>query len=308
VPAVAKTRIDFMGKRKIFFVISAILGLLSVVVLLTKGLTLGIEFRGGTVMTFADGGSATVEDMRNSLEAAGVPDTANATIQSTSDGGFIVRTAESDTKVASAAFETVADTLGLPDQETNVTTIGPGWGSNVTQAALIALAVSIVAILVYSSIRFEYKMAVTSVVALIHDGLIVLGIYAISGREVTPNTIAALLTILGYSLYDTIIIFHRIRENAAGLNKMTFMDMTNESINQMLMRWVNTGLIQIIPVACLLFFGGETLRDFAFAMTVGLIAAAYSTVSLASPLYAVWKECEPRFQALKKKYEARAAR
>ena len=127
-------------------------------------------------------------------------------------------------------------------------------------------------------------------------------------RSATTNTIAAVLTIFGYSLYDTIVVFHRIRENATGLTKMSFMDMTNESINQVLMRWVNTGLIQVIPVLALLFFGGETLQDFAFAMAIGLIAAAYSTVGLASPLYALWKEREPKFQALKRKYEAQTTK
>ena len=297
-----------MGRRKYFFIASGVLVALSVVALLLRGLTFGIDFQGGTTMTIVGAEGVTTEDVRTALEEAGVPDTANATIQPTDDGGFIVRTAESDTGAANDAFNAVVESLDLPEQDANVTTIGPGWGSNVTEASLVALAVSLVAILVYISIRFEYKMSLVAVLALVHDVTIVLGIYAISGREVTPNTIAALLTILGYSLYDTIVVFHRIRENAAGLTKMSFMAMTNESINQVLMRWVNTGLIQVIPVLALFFFGGETLRDFAFAMAMGLMAAAYSTVGLASPLYAVWKEREPRFQALKKKYDAHAAK
>jgi len=172
----------------------------------------------------------------------------------------------------------------------------------VTRAAIIALVISILAILLYVSLRFEYKMSVTAVLALVHDTLIVLGVYVLAGREMTPNTVAALLTIIGYSLYDTIVVFHRIRENTMAVGKRTFMDMANESINQVFIRWVNTAMTQIIPVLCLLFFGGETLRDFAFAMTVGLISGAYSSIFLASPLYAVWKETEPRYQALKKKY------
>ena len=304
----ARTRIDFMGRKKLFFAFSAALIVISLAALLLKGLTFGVDFQGGTSMMLADASGVTTEQVRGALEEAGVPDTANATIQPTDDGGFIVRTAESDTAKAQAAFASVVESLGLPEQDANVTTIGPGWGKNVTDASLLALAVSIAAILVYISIRFEYKMSFTAVLALLHDTLIVLGVYAISGREVTPNTIAAVLTILGYSLYDTIVVFHRIRENATGLTKMSFMDMTNESINQVLMRWVNTGLIQVIPVLALFFFGGETLQDFAFAMAVGLIAAAYSTVGLASPLYALWKEREPKFQALKRKYEAQAAK
>jgi len=303
-----KSRIDFMGKRTAFFAISGGLVAVSIAVLLFMGLTFGIDFQGGTTMTFTGAEGVTTEDVRAALQEAGVPDTANATIQPTDEGGFIVRTAESDTAAAQRAFTDVRAALSLPEQDANVTTIGPGWGDNVTNAAIMALAVSIIAILLYISVRFEYKMSVSAVVALAHDTIIVLGIYALSGREVTPNTIAALLTILGYSLYDTIVVFHRIRENATGLMRTSFMDMTNESINQVLMRWVNTGLIQVIPVVALFFFGGETLRDFAFAMAVGLIVAAYSTISLASPLYAVWKEREPRFQALKRKAEAQAGK
>ncbi len=297
-----------MGRKKYFFAFSGALIAVSLVALLVRGLTFGVDFQGGTSMTLSGAADVTTEQVRDALEAAGVPDTANSTIQPTDDGGYIVRTAESDTARAQEAFASVVETLGLPEQDANVTTIGPGWGKNVTDASLLALAVSVIAILAYISLRFEYKMSLTAVLALVHDTVIVLGVYAISGREVTPNTIAAVLTILGYSLYDTIVVFHRIRENATGLTKMSFMEMTNESINQVLMRWVNTGLIQVIPVVALLFFGGETLQDFAFAMAVGLIAAAYSTVGLASPLYAIWKEREPKFQALKRKYEAQAGR
>lgn len=304
----AKIRFDFMGKRKYTFALSGALVALSIVALLVRGLTFGVDFEGGTSMMLTGAGDVTTEQVRTALEEAGVPDTANATIQPTDDGSYIVRTAESDTAKAQAAFVQVADSLGLPEQDANVTTIGPGWGKNVTDASVLALLVSLVAILAYISIRFEYKMSFTAVLALLHDMVIVLGVYAISGREVTPNTIAAVLTILGYSLYDTIVVFHRIRENAAGLTKMSFMDMTNESINQVAMRWLNTGLIQVIPVLALLFFGGETLQDFAFAMAIGLIAAAYSTVGLASPLYALWKEREPKFQALKRKYESQASK
>ncbi len=304
----ARRGIDFMGKRNIFFIVSAALVVVAVAALLIRGLTLGIEFQGGTVMTLAGAEGIGTEQVRDALKNAGVTDAENAVIQPTDDGGFIVRTAESDTGAAQDAFTAILTELGLPTQDVNVTTIGPGWGQNVTDAAVIALIVSLIAILAYVSLRFEYKMSVTAVLALFHDALIVLGVYALFGREITPNTVAAVLTILGYSLYDTIVVFHRIKENATGLSKRSFMDMTNDSINEMLMRWVNTGLVQIVPVVALLFFGGETLRDFAFAMAIGLISGAYSSIGLASPLYAVWKEREPKFQALKKKYEAQAAK
>lgn len=297
-----------MGKRNIFFAVSGALVVIAVIALLAKGLTYGIEFQGGTVMSFSHAKGIGAEDVRKALKDANVPDASNAVVQPTSDGGYIVRTAESDTAKAQDAFTKVASDLKLPQQDVNVTTIGPGWGQNVTNAALVALVVSLVAILAYISIRFEYKMSVTAVLALFHDALVVFGVYAIAGREVTPNTIAAVLTILGYSLYDTIVLFHRIKENSVGLSKRSFMDMTNDSINEMLMRWINTGLVQIVPVIALLAFGGETLRDFAFAMAVGLISGAYSSIGLAAPLFALWKEREPKFQALKKKYEAQAAK
>lgn len=297
-----------MGKRNIFFMISGTLTLVSIAAVLFIGLNFGVEFQGGTVMTFSGGEGVTVEKVRDALVEAKITDASNATIQPTDNNGYIVRTAEKDVTVAEQGMASVAKTLGLKSEDINVTTIGAGWGANVTRAALIALVISIVAILLYVSLRFEYKMSISAVIALVHDTLIVLGIYVIAGREITPNTIAALLTIAGYSLYDTIVVFHRIRENTMAVGKRTFMDMANESINQVFIRWINTAMTQIIPVICLLFFGGETLRDFAFAMTIGLISGAYSSIFLASPLYAVWKETEPRYQALKKKYSTSAAK
>jgi SecD/SecF fusion protein len=296
-----------MGKRNWFFIASAIIIVVGLVSLFTKGLVFGIEFQGGTVMTFQAPSTVTAENIRGSLDKAGVTDARNATIQSTQDGTFLVRTTESDPTKAAEAFKAVVADLKLPAQDVTVTTIGPGWGRSVTNSALLALAISILAILIYISIRFEYKMSVTAVIALVHDTLIVLGVYSLFGREVTPNTMAALLTILGYSLYDTIVVFHRIRENSRNLQKQTFMQMANESINQVLMRWVNTSLTSVVPVTCLLLFGGDTLKDFAFALVVGMLSGAYSSVGVASTVYALWKEREPKFQALKKKYEAAKA-
>ncbi len=306
--AMRKLAIDFMGKRNWFFIASAIIIVVGVAALLTKGLVFGIEFQGGTVMTFTTQSGITAEDIRGSLEKAGVQDARNATIQPTDNGAFLVRTAESDPTKAAEAFKAVVADLKLPAQDITVTTIGPGWGRSVTNAAILALVISILAILIYISVRFEYKMSVTAVLALVHDTLIVLGIYALAGREVTPNTMAALLTILGYSLYDTIVVFHRIRENSRNLQKQTFMQMANDSINQVLMRSINTSLTSIIPVACLFFFGGETLKDFAFALMVGMISGAYSSIGVASPIYALWKEREPKFQALKKRFEKASAK
>ena len=300
--------IDFMGNKKWFFAFSGVLIAISVAALLVRGLTFGIEFQGGSVMTFTGTGEVSVQQMREALDEAGVAGAGTAVIQKTDEGDFIVRTGEQDADEASGQAGAVLGVLGLPENDVSVTTIGPGWGANVTNAALVALLVSIVAIIGYVSIRFEYKMSLTAVAALAHDVLIVLGFYALVGHEVTPNTVAALLTILGYSLYDTVVVFHRIRENSQNLVRHSFQQMANDSINQVLGRSINTTVTSLIPVICLLMFGGSTLKDFAFALVVGLALGAYSSPAVASPLFALWKEREPRFQALKRKAEAQAAK
>lgn len=294
--------IDFMGKRWWMLGFSAVVLIVGIGGLVFKGLNFGIEFKGGTVLTFEQAQNVTTEQVRKALDAAKLEGAKNANIQTASGGSYIVRLSEPDAQKASAAYPKVIESLKLPAQETNVTTIGPGWGRVVTNSALMALLVSLAVILLVITLGYEYKMSVTAVVALAHDAVIVLGIYALSGREVTPNTFAALLTILGFSLYDTIVVFHRIKENGQRLVRQSFMQMANESINQVFIRSVNTSLIQVVPIIALAFFGGETLKDFAFAMLIGVLSGAYSSIAVASPIFAMWKEREPRFQALKKKY------
>ncbi len=292
--------IDFMGNRKWLFLASSVVLAVAIGSLAFKGLTLGYEFKGGTKITLSGSTAVTLTEVRDAVVKANIVDGTVQTIGS----GFIVRSTEPSATVAGRQAAEVATALGVAAADTQVSTIGPEWGAGITNAAMLALAVSIIAILLYVSIRFEYKMAVTGVVALVHDALITLGLYALLGRELTPNTVAALLTILGYSLYDTIVVFHRIRENTQSLTKKTFMSMANDSLNQVLARWINTGLSSLIPVVCLLIFGQDTLKDFAFALTIGLLSGAYSSVGVAAPLYAMWKEREPRYQALAKKFAA----
>jgi SecD/SecF fusion protein len=292
-----RREIDFMGHKRWMFAFSAVLLVVAIGSLVVRGLTFGIEFQGGTVMTFSTE-SVTVEDLRGALESAGIMD---ATIQPVEGEGYLVRSSESDVNAATAAFDQVVDDLGIEDQQPTVTTIGPNWGENITNRALLALVLSISALLLWISVRFEYKMSITAVLAVAHDVVITLGIYALLGREVTPNTIAALLTVLGYSIYDTIVVFHRIKENSQRLVKTTFEEMANHSVNQVFARSINTSLTSLIPVVALLLFGGETLKDFAFALMMGLLLGAYSSIGVASPVYALWKEREPKYQALKKK-------
>jgi len=298
----SRFHIDFMGNRRIMFAISIILLVISIGALAFRGLTFGIEFSGGTVVNIVDAGTVTDAEMRQAFIDAGV---ANPSVQISQAGGktgYIIRTEVTEAKTAAADVAKVAKSTGLPAAEFQVTTIGPGWGKNITNRAVLALALSLLAILLYVSLRFEYKMSVTAVISLVHDILITLGIYALSGLEVTPNTVAALLTILGYSLYDTIVVFHRIKENSQNLQKQSFMSMANESINEVFVRSLNTTISSLIPVVVMLFFGGSTLKDFAFALTIGLAVGAYSSIGVAAPLYAMWKESEPKYKALAKKY------
>jgi len=304
---VHKFNIDFMGNRRIMFGISLTLIAISIAALAFRGLQFGVEFKGGTVINVANAKGVSQAEMANAVAAAGIKDASVQTAVVNGQTGFIIRTSVTDPATANgdaqkAAAELNKTTVRIPAGDFQVTTIGPGWGKSVTNAALIALAVSLLAILLYVSIRFEYKMSVTAILALVHDILITLGIYALIGYEVTPNTVAALLAVLGYSLYDTIVVFHRIKENSQGLVKQSFMSMANESINQVLVRSINTSLTSLIPVVVLLIFGGPTLKDYALALTIGLISGAYSSIGVAAPIYAMWKEREPKYAALAKKF------
>jgi len=293
--------IDFLGHRNILFGISAVLLVISIGALAFRGLTFGIEFSGGTEIDIINTGDVTIEQVREAFADAGVDD---AAIQSFSGDtkGFIVRTDVQNAEEAQGHAVAVSKTLELPQGSFQVTTIGPGWGRNVTDRAMLALALSFGAILLYVSLRFEYKMSVAAIIALLHDVTITLGIYALLGQEVTPNTVAALLTILGYSLYDTIVMFHRVKENSQRLAKQSFMSMANDSINEVLVRTINTIVLSLLPVVVMLFFGGETLYDFALALTIGLLVSSYSSFGTATPIYVLWKETEPKYAALKKKY------
>lgn len=298
-----KHDINFLGHRKVFLTVAAVLVIASFAIVGVKGLNFGIEFVGGTSIAFHGTGDVTTEQMRTAFDDAGEPDAVVQTTTAEGEAGFLVRTTTTSAEDAAATANKVADGLGLAADSFEVTTIGPDWGASVIQSSIIAFLVSIILIIIYIAIRFEYKMGVTAIIALLHDLVLVMGIYALVGREVNPNTIAALLTILGYSLYDSVVVFHRINDNMKETDiKCTFMTMANHSINQVLVRTINTTLTSLIPVVAMLLFGGETLRDFAFAMTIGLVCGSYSSIAVATPLYAMWKTREPRYAKLAKKY------
>ena len=298
-----KHDINFLGHRKVFLTVAAVLVIASFAIVGVKGLNFGIEFVGGTSVAFHATGDVTTEQMRSAFDEAGEPDAVVQTTTADGEAGFLVRTTTTSAEEAAATANKVAGGLGLENDSFEVTTIGPDWGTSVIQSSIIAFLVSIILIIIYIAIRFEYKMGVTAIIALLHDLVLVMGIYALVGREVNPNTIAALLTILGYSLYDSVVVFHRINDNMQETDiKCTFMTMANHSINQVLVRTINTTLTSLIPVVAMLLFGGETLKDFTFAMTIGLVCGSYSSIAVATPLYAMWKTREPRYAKLAKKY------
>lgn len=300
-----KRDFDIVGKKKIFLTISAVLIVAVVAVVGIRGINFGIEFVGGTSVTFHGTGDATIEQVRDAFADAGDPDAVIQTTNADGEEGFLVRTASTSAQDAATVAGQVADAFGWGADSYEVTTIGPDWGASVIQSSAIAFAVSLLLIIAYISVRFrDPKMGVTAVVALLHDLIIVFGVYALVGREVTPNTIAALLTILGYSLYDTVVVFHRINENmkAEGGPGCTFSSMANHSVNEVLIRSMNTSITSLIPVVAMLLFGGETLKDFALAMTIGLVCGCYSSIAIATPLYCIWKEREPKNARLVRKY------
>ena len=298
-----KRDIPFMRARKVLLIIAACCVIASLAVCGVRGLNFGTEFIGGTSISINQTGGATTDEVRDAFAAAGQE---NAVVQTTSTNGqdgFLVRLVTMDTSEAYNAAAAVAETLDLSSTDITVSTIQASWGESVIRSSVVAFLVSLVLIIAYIGVRFRsFKMGVVAVAALLHDLIIVVGIYALIGREFTPNTVAALLTILGYSLYDTVVVFHRINDNMMeSTTKVTFMTMANHSINQVFVRSINTTLTSLIPVLFMLLFGSATLKDFAFAMVIGLVCGCYSSIAVATPLFAEWTSREKDNVKLTKK-------
>ena len=287
---------DFIGRKAIWFGLSSVVIAIGIAAILINGLTFGIEFQGGTLFEVKFAKPVTVAEVRQAVAPAGLDD---AVIQlAGSKKSVFIRTS---TLGQSRQGEVRKALKKKGATDFNIQRVGASWGKRLTQGTLIALFVALAVVLGFIAIRFEVKMGVAAVVALSHDVMIAIGMYALVSREVTTSTVAAFLTILGYSIYDTIVIFDRIRENTGGIKKETYSAMVNDSVNQSLRRSINTSLTSIIPVASLLVFGGETLKDFAFALLIGLASGTYSSIFIASPFLAMLKEGEPRYTALRKK-------
>lgn len=301
--------IQFVKYRNVLFAVSAVLVVLALVGLLVRGLNFGIEFLGGTQVTFNDASGVSISQMRDAFAEQGSSDAAVQTTETGGVSGFMVRTAETDPVRANAAAGEVASALGLPDNSYSVQTIGPNWGGDVTRSMLIAFVVVIALIAVYVSVRYELKMALMGILSLIQVLVIVAGVYAWTQFEVTPNVVAALLTIMGYCLYDTVVVFNRVNENIRNLKDgvhRTALQITNWSENQVIVRSINTALTSIVPVLAMLVFGGDTLKGFAFAMVVGLVLGAYSSIAIAAPAYALWKGREPQWREAEARYGEKA--
>jgi SecD/SecF fusion protein len=294
--------INFMAYRRILLCFSGLLIIASVAGFVINGLSLSIEFQGGTSINFSNTGTITETEMRNAFDDAGVNDAVIQTSTSDESNGFIVRIAETDPTKANEEVSQVASTLEIDESDYQLTTIGPEWGGTVTNRSIIAFVASLLAIAIYIAVRFEWRMGVAAIASLIHDLVIVIGVYAISGYEVSPNVIAALLTIMGYSLYDSVVVFHRIDENSSPDMKCSVLTVTNDSLNQVFCRTLNTSITTFLPILVLLLFGGETLHTFAFAIAIGVILGPYSTIAISTPVYAWLKRHEPRFARIEERY------
>ena len=300
-----KREIPFIPHRKVFLAVSACLVALSILGICVRGVQLGIEFIGGTEIDFRDTGDMTIDEMRSALSDAGEPDATVQTAVTDGKDGFLVRSDTTDPNTAAAHAAAAAGTLGLADDSYQGTSIGPDWGGNVTRSSALAFGIAILAIIAYVTIRYEFKMSLCAVAALAHDLVVTVGVYAWTQTPITPNVVAALLTIMGFSLYDTVVEFNRMNENAKGLKDgvhRTYFQICNFSINEVIVRTINTTLTSVVPIVCMLAIGGSTLRDFAFAMLIGEILGSYSSFGVASPLLAIWKTREPKWAKLEQRY------
>ena len=280
------SKVDFVGRWRLWFAISGVFLLICVVAIALGRLNFGIDFEGGSKFTLSGiDGNATTEEVREALPGDLGDD---AVVTSVGENGYEVRTPVLDGGQDREVRDTLAESLGA---EVSVTSISPTFGGQIRAQALQAVAAALIIIVLFISIRFAFAFAIAAMLALLHDILITVGFYALVGREVNLVTVVAVLTVLGYSLYDTIIIFDRIRENTpeAGYNRRRFDQMANASIRQVVMRSIYTSVCTLIPVAALLIFGESTLSDFAFALFVGIAAGTYSSIFIAAPVLALYK-------------------
>ncbi len=289
-------RIDFAGKAKLWFVLSGVIIAAGLGSLALQGLNLGIDFRGGSQVNFETPQPLAVEKVRQTASELGLTAAVVQGRGTEQDAGF----KSFQLRTESLSLEEQNDLQSALRSELGATSLGvknvsASFSKQVLKSAIIAIFVSLLLIVIYVAWRFELKFALPVLTALVHDIFITLGVYSVMGREVTTSTVAAVLTILGYSIYDTIIIFDRVRENAPLMRRSSFAAIANQSLWETIRRSLATTFITLLPVASLLVFGGDTLKDFAFALLVGIASGAYSTIFIATPMLVVLKEREPEY-------------
>jgi preprotein translocase subunit SecF len=311
--------IDFVGRTKIWYTISGLIIVAAVLGLYFRGLNFGLEFRGGAQFTVSLPSSevtqANADDLRTAVSDTGIPSAQQVVVTTAGKpGSSIIVETEPLTRIESVQVQhTIEDTVGVTAADISTDEIGPSWGKEVAKRSAIGLVVFLVLVvlMIWGYFR-QWKMSVAAMVALAHDLIITVGIYALSGFEVTPATVTGVLTILGFSLYDTVVVFDKVRENTKNLRAvhMTYAEAANLAVNQTLVRSINTSIVALIPVGAILYvgavqLGSGSLKDLALALFVGLAAGAYSSIFIATPLLAHMKSMEHEVQELEKRVRAR---
>ncbi|GAA3397684.1 protein translocase subunit SecF [Streptomyces roseoviridis] len=302
---------DFIGNRKIWYGISILITITAIVALAVRGLNMGIEFQGGAVFTTPKTDVTVSQATEYAEEASGH----DAIVQQLGNGTLRIQVGGLDTEKSDQVRAELAKDLDVPETKIAAELVGPSWGEQIATKAWTGLGVFMILVVIYLAIAFEWRMAVAALIALIHDLTITVGIYSLVGFEVTVGTVIGLLTILGYSLYDTVVVFDSLKEQTKDIrkqNRWTYSDIANRSINSTLVRSINTTVVALLPVAGLLFIGGGVLgagmlNDISLSLFVGLAAGAYSSIFIATPLVADLKEREPAMRSLRKKVLARRA-
>ena len=297
-----KTNYEFVRHWKRWAMISLTVIAVGFIALIpaVRGLKLGIDFKGGTLWELPSKG-LTESEIRSAVRGSEVR------VQFLGSGRVSVRGEKTETEERTAVAERLAKAGGVKLEEVSTTFVGPSWGKDVSRKALLALFWFFIVIAIYISLQFQWKMAIAALAAVVHDVLVTVGVYAVSGFEVSPATVIAFLTILGFSLYDTIVVFDKVSDNEktfSATGKLTYSDTVNVSMNQVLMRSINTSFVAVLPVVSMLVLGvgvmgAIALRDFALALLIGLLTGAYSSIFVASPLLAILKEREEKWTAIR---------
>jgi preprotein translocase subunit SecF len=306
---------DFVGRQKLWYSISGLILVLSLVGLFARGLNFSVDFKGGSVFQFP-ASSASISQVRSAAASGGAgQDAIVEKVGSGSSAQWQVQTGKLPYAQQTHVQDVLSRDLGVPTSKISISFVGASWGSQITQKAIQALIAFLIVIVIYLSIAFEWRMALAALIALVHDIVITTGVYALAGFEVSPATVIGLLTILGYSLYDTVVVFDKVRENTAGLlgsARSTYSQAANLALNQTLVRSINTSVIALLPVASILFVGagllgaGE-LKDLALVLFVGMLSGTYSSICIATPVLADLKERDPQYKALAKRVAAKSA-